>query len=470
MADEPLNEGIPGTWRGPLSLGPVREVVRFVEDCDNYTKELRATHQAAVFKAHPGIRSTFVTDMAGLDFVFDAAPDVLDRLEDPGFGGLSFDPDLLGGVIPALMRDADDHGPARAVVGQCMGLRCQQFEPACRKVLHYGIPMLRSAARGQRVNFQHAIHHAAVGIAFEWLFGLTPGPEGADAQRWIKACFGLKSDQALANTAARAASWAKGRLTNGAKSVSRAYAAEWMEKIRGSAPYQSDFKRVAHERGVPERELPAHMMFAASFNATGGAWSTLHPALAQLSVDAVTRDRLAAELKGFHGSVQALNRLPYFHAFFLESMRLFGRPRHYYRRAKVDLALPVSDGTKVTIPHGATLCLVATVARQDPAVWGNDASVFDPERFIRKPELNGQVRAFGPSRVGPTGYGCVGAGTVDDAAVAAGAADDRFAAMLWKTLAAPLARATDWRLLPWPEPDVDAFDGVRPAELEWVRT
>nr|MBK7064117.1 hypothetical protein [Deltaproteobacteria bacterium] len=124
----------------------------------------------------------------------------------------------------------------------------------------------------------------------------------------------------------------------------------------------------------------------------------------------------------------------------------------------------------MTIPHGATLCLVATVARQDPAVWGNDASVFDPERFIRKPELNGQVRAFGPSRGGPTGYACVGAGTVDDAAVAAGTADDRFAAMLWKTLAAPLARATDWRLLPWPEPDVDAFDGVRPGELEWVRT
>jgi len=482
MADEPDNEGLPGIWHGPLSLRPVKEVMRFVDECDNYTKELRATHQAAVFKAHPGIRSTFVTDMAGLDFVFDAAPDVLDRLEDPGFGGLSFDPDLLGGVIPALLRDADDHGPARAVVGQCMGLRCRQFEPACRKVLHYGIPMLRSAARGQRVNFKHAMHHAAVGVAFEWLFGLTPGPEGADAQRWIKACFGLKSDQLLADSVARAASWAMGRLTNGAKARSVAYAAGWMEKIRASAPYQSDFKRVAHERGVPEGELPAHLMFAASFNATGGAWATLHPALAQLSVDPMTRDRLAAELKDFNGSVQELNRLPFFHAFFLESMRLFGRPRHYYRRvmpdpakadnAKYALMLPVSDGTKVALAPGTTLCLVATVARQDPAVWGDDAAVFDPERFIRTPELKGRVRAFGPSPVGPNGggYGCVGAGTVDDAAVAAGAPDDRFAAMLWKTLAAPLARATDWRLLPWPEPDVDAFDGVRPGELEWVRT
>lgn len=469
MADDRRDAGIPGTPYGTFSLGPVREVVRFVESCDDYTKELRFRHQSAVFRAHPGIDSTFVTDMAGLDFVFDAPPETLDRLEEPGFGGLAFNPEMLGGVIPALLRDADDHAPARAVVGRAMGLRCRHFEPACRKVLHYGIPMLRAAARGQRVNFQHAMHHAAVGVTFDWLFGLAPGPAGADAQRWIKACFGLRSDRPLADAVARAASWAKDRARNGPRARPRAYAAEWMEKIRASAPYQQDFKRVAHELGVPEAELPAHLMFAASFNATGGAWSTLHPALAQLSVDAVTRERLAGELAGFTGSVQELNRLPFFHAFFLESMRLFGRPRHYYRRARAPFTLPVSGGSAVEIAAGTTLCLVATVARQDPTVWGNDASVFDPERFLRRPELRARVRPFGPPPGDRGRYGCVGAGAADDDAVASGAPDDRFAAMLWKTLAAPLARATDWRLVPWPEPDVDAFDGVRPSELEWVR-
>ncbi|MBK8697347.1 MAG: hypothetical protein IPN17_35085 [Deltaproteobacteria bacterium] len=63
------------------------------------------------------------------------------------------------------------------------------------------------------------------------------GPEGADAQRWIKGLLRpSKSDQALANTAARAASWAKAGSPTARESVSRAYAAEWMEKIRGSAP------------------------------------------------------------------------------------------------------------------------------------------------------------------------------------------------------------------------------------------
>ena len=84
-----------------------------------------------------------------------------------------------------------------------------------------------------------------------------------------------------------------------------------MEKIRRSAPYQETFKnmKVVVEGRVREEHLPAHLMFAASFNATGGAWSTLHPALAQLSIDAVTRASLARELDGFHRSMQDLSDL-----------------------------------------------------------------------------------------------------------------------------------------------------------------
>jgi hypothetical protein len=486
MADEPKVKVIPGDWCSHFSLGPFRQVMRFVEDCDDYTRELRFTHQSPVFKAHPGIESTFITDMAGLDYVFDAPPEELDRLEgDPGFGGLAFNVDMLGGVVPALMGHAGNHGPAREVVVEAMKRRASHFEPACLKVLNYGIPMLRRAARGERVNFQHAIHEAAVGIAFEWLFDLTPGPPGAGAQGWIKACFGLRSDRFLANVVARGASGLEGLLTNGRASVHRAYGDEWMEKIRRSAPYQEVFKnlKVVVEGRVREEHLPAHLMFAASFNATGGAWSTLHPALAQLSVDAVTRASLARELDGFHRSMQdlsdlrgtlaKLDALPFLDAFFLESMRLFGRPRHYYRRAMRAIDLPISTppgepARTVHIEQGTTLCLVATVARQDPTVWGDDASVFDPERYLRddveverarqrgevRRSLRERVRAFGPSPGGKNAYGCAG-GDVGK--------------RLWKTLAAALGRSTDWRLSPWPEPDVDAFDGVRPSRFDWIR-
>lgn len=451
--EEPDNDNLQGEWHGSLSLGPLKEVARFVQECDDYTKELRAKYQQPVFKAHPGVKSTFVTDMAGFDYIFNAPPEELDRVDEdePGFGGLSFNREvMLGGVTPALLSHAGNHGPAREIVVEAMRLRAKAFEPACRKVFEYGVPMLRTAARGEPVNFQHAMHNAAAGICFEWLFDIVPGPSGADAQSWIKGCFGLRADQPLADAVARRVSRAK----NGPTAAQRRYGAEMMDRIRKSKPYAEHFVGAAKRVGIPEADLAAHLMFAASFNATGGAWSTLHPALAQLSVDDVHRHRLAEELSEFTGSVRELDALPRLHDFFLEAMRLFGRPRHYYRRAKVDLTLPVSVGDPVRVKAGTTLCLVATVARQDRVVWGDDASVFDPERYARDPSLRDRVCPFGPPLSAKNTYGCAG-GAV--------------ASVLWKTLAAALARRVDWQLSPWPEPDVDAFDGVRPGELTWIR-
>ena len=153
MADEPNNPDIPGDWHGPLSLRPLKEAMRFVQACDDYTKELRHQHGTPVFKGHPGIKSTFITDMAGLEFVFGAAPEELDRLDDEeaGFGGLSFNRhQMLNGVVPALMAHSATHGPARALIVEAVKLRRNQFIPACQKVHDYGIPMLREPARRAR--------------------------------------------------------------------------------------------------------------------------------------------------------------------------------------------------------------------------------------------------------------------------------------------------------------------------------
>ncbi len=378
----------------------------------------------------------------------------MDRLDDPepGFGGLSFNHQaILGGVVPALMSHAAIHGPARALVVEAIKLRRTQFAPACQKVHDYGIPMLREPARGVAVDFQHALHHAAVSIAFEWLFGITPGPDGAELQGWLRGCFGMKSDQPVANAVARVIS----RVKNGPTAAHRAFSKTHLEAIRRSEPYAS-FTEIGKRVGVPEEDVAAHLLFAAAFNATGGTFTTLYPAMAQLSVDQVTRERLTDELCGFSGDLWALNKLPFLEDFFLESMRLFGRPRHYYRRAKVDLTIPMSLGGSVPVKAGTTLCLVATVARQDRTVWLDDASVFDPERYQRLPALRARVRPFGPDPSAPSGYGCAGA-------------SNGMASILWKSLAAPLVRSVDWKLDPWPEPDVDAFAGVRPAELKWVR-
>lgn len=453
MASEPENPHIPGEWYGDYSLKPASEVASFIREADDYTKERRYRAGSAVFKAHPGIRSTFITDMAGLDFVFAASPDELDRLEDddPGFGGLAFNrKEMLEGVVPALLAHAGNHDAARAIVTEAITIRRAHFEPACQKVHDYGLPDLREPARGQKVNFKQALHQAAIGICFEWLFGITDGPSGANAETWLKGCFGLKTDGPLSNTLARTLS----RMKNGPDAAIRAYSAETLAAIRACGPYPQ-FVEAAKRVGLPEREVAGHLFFAAAFNGTAGAWSTLFPSVALASVDKTVRARLVAELAPFRGTVRELHALPRLHDFFLEAMRLFGRPRHYYRRAKVDLDIPVSDGPSVRVAAGTTLCLVSTVARQDRTVWGDDAAIFDPERYVRSPALRDRVHPFGPPPL-RNAYGCAGAA-------------NGISAILWKSIAAPLLRSTDWHLSPWPEPDVDAFDGVRPSELSWSR-
>ncbi len=169
--EEPHNPNVKGAaWYGPLSLGPATEVARFIAECDDYTKELRAAAGSSVYRCHPGVRSTFTTDMAGLDFVFQASPLELDRVEDddPGFGGLSFNRhEMLEGCVPALIAHAGNHDAARAIVVEAIKIRREFFAPACQRIYEYGLPMLRPLARGEEVNFKHALHQAAIGICFE---------------------------------------------------------------------------------------------------------------------------------------------------------------------------------------------------------------------------------------------------------------------------------------------------------------
>jgi len=452
---EPPAPHIPGSWWGGLTLQPVKQAFDFILTADDFTKEHRAAAGSSVFKAHPGVRSTFITDMAGMDFVFSAPPEVLDRIQDgqPGFGCLGLNnTELLDGVVPALVARGEEHAQARALVVRCLQARQDAFEPGCLDLLHHGPPMLRGREPGEAVPFGAALHQGVLALCFRWLFELEESPDGADAVTWLRGCFSMRSDESLSDVLANKL----GRLKNGPRAATKAFSQDTLRRIRRSATYPA-FEAIAEELGIPGADIAAHMLFLVGFNVTGGAYATAFPALAQLSVDRGARDWLREELEDFDGDLSDLDRLPRLHDFMLEAMRLFGRPRQFYRRAMRDLRIPVSVGAPVFVPAGTTLVLVATLARQDRTVWGEDAAIFDPYRFGRRPELRGRVHSFGPPSTAPNQFGCVG----DQLGVAA---------VLWKALVGGMVRRSDWKLDPWPEPDVDAFSGVVPDELEWIRT
>jgi Cytochrome P450 len=450
---EPDN-GLKGRWFGRLSMRPALDAFDFVLRTESYVRDRRAAANELVFAAHPGVRSTMVTDMAGMEFVFHAPPDLLDRVQDgsPGFGCLGLNHRaLLGGAVPALVAGGALHEPARALVVEAMKLRAPFFSRAAERVYDYGWPGLRPLSRGQEAPLLPVLHDVVVGIVFEWLFGLSEHPGGAETESWLKACFRMRSDRPVAN-------WAAGLLSraqSGPRKVHRDFSQQVLEQIRGSQPYPA-FVEIARRVGVPEEETAAHLMFAALFNATGGACTTVYPAMAILAVDRVIRDRVFEELKPFRGRVEGLGELRYLEDFMLETMRLFGRPRQYYRRALVDLELPVSVGPPVPVRAGTTLVVVANVARQDPMVWDDDAHVFDPDRFARRPALRDRVYPFGPPSGAKNRFGCAGGA-------------NGTAALLWKTVVAAMARDRSWTLRPWPEPDPDVFSGVVQKGVKVVR-
>ena len=451
---EPEN-GLKGRWYGPLSLRPAREAFDFVLRTEAYVRDLRAEVNQPLFIAHPGVESTMITDMAGLEFVFHAPPEQLDRVVDgpPGFGCLGLNHTaLLGGALPALVAGGAAHDPARSLVVEAMRLRAPFLSKALERVSDYGLPGLRPLSRGQDAPLLQVLHDAVVGIVFEWLFGLSDHPGGAETESWLKACFRMRSDRPLANFAVGLLSG----MQSGPRRDHRAFSERVLAQIRASEPYPA-FVEIARRVGVPEEETAAHLMFAALFNATGGACTTAYPAIVTIAVDRVIRDRLYDELEPFRGRVDGLGALPYLEDFMLEVMRLFGRPRHFYRRARVDLEIPVSVGAPVRVKAGTTLVVVANVARIDPMVWEDDAQVFDPDRFARTPALRERVYPFGPPPTGKNRFGCAGGA-------------NGTSSLLWKTVVASMARDRRWTIRPWPEPDPDVFSGVVQTGLKVVRT
>ncbi|KAI0693861.1 bifunctional P-450/NADPH-P450 reductase [Cerioporus squamosus] len=100
--------------------------------------------------------------------------------------------------------------------------------------------------------------------------------------------------------------------------------------------------------------------------------------------------------------VQDVNKFPYLLAVMRESLRLAPT-------APIRTAMPVEDTVlagKYAVEEGATIIVDVYTAQRDPAVWGNDADKFRPERM-----MDGKFKALPPNAWQPFGYGmrgCIG--------------------------------------------------------------
>lgn len=148
--------------------------------------------------------------------------------------------------------------------------------------------------------------------------------------------------------------------------------------------------------------------------------------------------------------VKDLEKLPYLEAYMSECMRLFGRPKQYYRRALKEVILPTSTGRRVRIPKNTVLGVVAQSARTDPSVFPFP-DVFDPNRFLKDPSLSDRIWRLGPEKEGAKDFSCVAGHN---------------ALTMLKVITVSLLKQPTWSLHPPLRVDLDskAGNGVNPND------
>ena len=108
-----------------------------------------------------------------------------------------------------------------------------------------------------------------------------------------------------------------------------------------------------------------------------------------------------------------LGRFTYLNAVLKEAGRIFAGPIFFFRVAKHDFVLPTSLGD-FDVKAGERLLIPTQIVHCDPEVYPNPM-VFDPDRFIRDPDLAKRLIWMGAPVESDAPYHCVAglAGVID---------------------------------------------------------
>ncbi|WFD42075.1 hypothetical protein MPSI1_000713 [Malassezia psittaci] len=91
-------------------------------------------------------------------------------------------------------------------------------------------------------------------------------------------------------------------------------------------------------------------------------------------------------------TMEELDSLPYLDACIRESLRLHGAIHTTSRMATEKDVVPCSDGRRVLIEKDTVVMIPLAAISQDPALWGKDASTFNPERCALRRTVFQQLR------------------------------------------------------------------------------
>ncbi|KAK7696401.1 hypothetical protein QCA50_001055 [Cerrena zonata] len=163
------------------------------------------------------------------------------------------------------------------------------------------------------------------------------------------------------------------------------------------------------EDKMPDNELLGHIntLIFAAMETTSGALARI---LNKLAEHQDVQDKLREEVIAARGDREEipydeLVSLPFMEAVCRETLRLYPPPLTLNRKTREDIVMPLSapirgkDGKEINeipVPAGTDLMIGIWASNINPAVWGEDAEVYKPERWLKPlPESVTEARVPG---------------------------------------------------------------------------
>eukprot|EP00752_Nemacystus_decipiens_P012023 g10658.t1 len=457
-----------GTHHPWYSLAPLKEAGRWAKRDGEYFNELsRANGGASVFKGHPGLAVTFLTDNVSCEWFFSQPPSVLDRQDGAYFGALKCKKDYIGEALPTLItNEKESHQTFRKHALKAFGSRVPYAQSAIDNATNTFYKNLWKNGMNEYTHVYDFFLQQLSHFTHEWMFGL--GEEGSppippfkdfiNSQPFnVSVLIELEIDTPVANLAAKFAQMQTKTSAEALASVENILSA-----IRSSKVW-AGFLEMLEGTDVSTKDLERSFMFTSNFQSSVPIAITMMPVVATLTANPEFLEDLRKEIDGkdlTFDSVKGAENFPLLDSFHWEIQRMYAAPAFTVKRAKKDLVVPTTSGTKYKIKKGEYISCEQVLCQMDPAVFGSDAREFNPRRFVDNPELKKKVFLYGYIDHADTEdkqWGCV--------AHAIGMLDG-----ILKIIYGKWVQEAEWELTKPPVIDVDVFAGeVGPEDMSFAK-
>jgi prostaglandin-endoperoxide synthase 2 len=282
---------------------------------------------------------------------------------------------LVGNLAPSMFGDGDAHDVPKRVYLRLLRERsatlAATFDATMRDFTARWVKL-------GRFNFRDELEDFVVTLMFRWILGESPAPK--DVRELYS---GIFSHWAIAITR-----YIPGSAFRRSLGIYR----RLLEFVR-TAPTFDEIAALAAAEGMQDRDaLAKHLTFVLGMNSFLGNQSVLKSLIGELTNSPELRAALREEIgtalgaRGAASDMRTLSALPLLDRTLREILRLHPPVFFIYGRATRDRVIESVSG-EFAIAKGDLVLGVIPMAHLDQAVFGEDASEFNPQRFAR-PELS----------------------------------------------------------------------------------